>query len=260
MRVALITGAGSGIGRAVAHQLLADGWTVVLTGRRGQALEQTLASAPTGAVATSATATAVEHSSVVAADLTTEQGIEAVFAHIKDRYGRLDLLFNNAGSFGPTARIDEYPVAEFDAVLDVNIKAAFRCAQEAFALMSAQEPAGGRIINNGSISAQIPRPHSVGYAVSKHAMTGLTKAIELDGRPLGITATQIDIGNAATELLADTGSTTGALQADGRKVVEPMFDVAHAAKLIAAVANADASVTINHLTVTAQGMPYAGRG
>ncbi len=126
--------------------------------------------------------------------------------------------------------------------------------------MAQQQPAGGRIINNGSISAQIPRPHSVGYAVSKHAMTGLTKAIELDGRPVGISCTQIDIGNAATELLVDTGSTTGALQADGRKVVEPMFDVAHAAKLIAAIADTDASVAVNQLTVTAQGMPYAGRG
>lgn len=199
-------------------------------------------------------------SSIVAADVTTQDGVAAVFEQVRSKHGRLGLLFNNAGSFGPTARIDEYPLADFDSVMDINIRAAFACAREAFALMAQQDPAGGRIINNGSISAQIPRPHSVGYAVSKHAMLGLTKAIELDGRPLGITCTQVDIGNTATELLANTGSPTGALQADGSKVVEPMFDVVHAAKLIASIANTDLSVTVNNMTLTAKGMPFAGRG
>ncbi|WP_423182351.1 SDR family oxidoreductase [Arthrobacter sp. NyZ413] len=245
-RVAVVTGAGSGIGRAVARLLLSEGYRVALAGRREAQL----------------TETADGHSEalVVPCDVTVPDDVERLFAAARERWGRVDVLFNNAGIFGPSGAVDEIGVDDWNATLAVNVTGSMLCAAEAVRTMKAQEPQGGRIINNGSISAHSPRPLSVAYTVSKHAMSGLTKSIELDGRPYGITCGQIDIGNTRTEIMDTIGVGSGALQADGSRRVEPMFPVQDAARAVLMMANMPASANVGSVVVTAAGMPFVGRG
>src|ERR1700761_3432403 len=212
-RVAVITGAGSGIGAAVATRLIGDGWRVALAGRREQPL-RTTASAATDAPG---------EALVAPTDVTDADAVHALFAAVLERWGRVDLLFNNAGVFGTPAPLDEFARDQWRAVVDTNLSGCFYCAQEAFGAMKAQRPQGGRIINNGSISAAVPRPNAVAYTATKHAVTGLTRAIALEGRPYSIACGQIDIGNAATELAAHIGQ--GTLQADGGLAAEPMMEL-----------------------------------
>ena len=235
-RIALVTGAGRGIGREVASQLLARGWRVAVLGRSLPGL-----------------AGAVE----IQGDVTDEAQVAAAFQRIDEELGRLDVLINNAGSFGPAGTIDEVPVGDWRATIETNLTGSFLCAREAFARMRAH---GGRIINNGSVSARRPRPHSAAYAASKHGLAGLTRAIALDGRPHGISATQVDIGNAATGFLQSNGLVSESLQADGRRIPEPSFDVAEAARAIVYVAELPAGVVVHDFVITAAGMPYDGRG
>lgn len=243
-RTIVITGAGSGIGRAVATRMLNHGWNVVLAGRTVDSLRET----------------AGQHSAalVVPTDVTNPQEVEQLFAQTVRHFGRVDVLFNNAGVFGPAANIGELTPEQWQEVCAVNLSGAMYCAGSAFRHM--QRAGGGRIINNGSISAQVPRPATVAYAVTKHAITGLTKSIELDGREYGITASQIDIGNAASPMMADVGATSGAMQADGTRKVEPTFDLEQAAATIEFIAQSPANVSLNQVTITAAGMPFIGRG
>ena len=248
-KVALVTGAGSGIGRAVTAELLAAGWSVALAGRRVETLEETAAQAP----ADGGTALPVR------ADVSRPEDVAALFDAVRDRFGRLDLLFNNAGTFGPGGvPVEELPYEAWRHVVDTNLNGAFLCAQAAYRQMKEQEPQGGRIINNGSISAHTPRPHSVAYTATKHALTGLTKSLSLDGRPYGIAVGQIDIGNAATDMTA--GMRTGALQADGRTVPEPVMDVADVARTVRHMAELPLEANVQFATVMATEMPYVGRG
>lgn len=246
LRVAVVTGAGSGIGRAVARLLLADGYAVALAGRREAQLVDTAADHP--------------HALTVACDVTRPDDVGQLFDAVQRRWGRVDLLFNNAGVFGPAASVDEITLADWDATLAVNLTGAMLCAAAAVRTMKAQDPQGGRIINNGSISALSPRPRTVAYTVTKHAMTGLTKSIELDGRDFGITCGQIDIGNAATGIMDTIGVGSGALQADGTRRVEPMFPVEEAARAVLMMANMPPSASVGSLVLTAAGMPFIGRG
>lgn len=245
-RVAVVTGAGSGIGREVARQMLADGYRVVLAGRREEQLEETANGSPDALV--------------VPCDVTRPDDVERLFEAARQQWGRVDVLFNNAGVFGPAAGVDEISLADWNATLAVNLTGSMLCAAAAVRTMKAQEPQGGRIINNGSISAHSPRPRTVAYTVTKHAMTGLTKSIELDGRGYGITCGQIDIGNTATEIMDTIGVGSGALQADGSRKVEPMFPVADAARAVLMMANMPASASVGSVVVTAAGMPFIGRG
>ncbi len=245
-RVAVVTGAGSGIGRAVARLLLAEGYRVALAGRREAQLFET----------------AGGHSEALAVpcDVTVPDDVARLFAAARERWGRVDVLFNNAGIFGPSGGVDEISVADWNATLAINVTGSMLCAAEAVRTMKSQEPQGGRIINNGSISAHSPRPLSVAYTVSKHAMSGLTKSIELDGRPFGITCGQIDIGNTRTEIMDTIGVGSGALQADGSRRAEPMFPVEDAARAVLMMANMPASANVGSVVVTAAGMPFVGRG
>ncbi|MCT9626266.1 SDR family oxidoreductase [Pseudarthrobacter equi] len=245
-RVAVVTGAGSGIGREVSRQMLADGYRVVLAGRRETPLKETAADHP-GAF-------------VVACDVSRTDDVERLFAATLQRWGRVDVLFNNAGVFGPAASVDEISVDDWNATVAVNLTGSMLCAAAAVRAMKAQEPQGGRIINNGSIAAHSPRPRTVAYTVTKHAMTGLTKSIELDGRGFGITCGQIDIGNTTTEIMDTIGVGSGALQADGTRRVEPTFPVADAARAVLMMANMPASASVGSVVVTAAGMPFIGRG
>lgn len=245
-RVAVVTGAGSGIGRAVARKLLTDGWRVVLAGRREDALRETAATARAALV--------------VPCDVTQPADVEHLFAETLRAFGRVDVLFNNAGTFGPSGDVGEIDVAGWEATVAVNLTGSFLCAAAAFRAMKAQRPAGGRIINNGSISAHTPRPRSVAYTTTKHAITGLTKSIELDGRPYGITAGQIDIGNTRTEIMSTLGVGEGALQADGSRRVEPTFAVDEAANAVAFMASLPREASVGSLLITASGMPFVGRG
>ncbi|MBW1603504.1 SDR family oxidoreductase [Streptomyces sp. JJ66] len=247
-RSAVVTGAGSGIGRAVALALATAGWTVTLAGRRAQALEDTASLLDPGAGPVA----------VVPADVTDAASVHALFASARDQFGRVDLLFNNAGTFGPAVPPDELDPADWAAVVDVNLTGAFLCAQAAFQAMKEQMPQGGRIINNGSISAHSPRPHSVAYTATKHAVTGLTKSLSLDGRPYRIACGQIDVGNAATELTARMR--TGILQADGTTAVEPVMDAADVARTVLHMAELPLEANVQFATVLATGMPYIGRG
>ncbi|MGK9458909.1 SDR family oxidoreductase [Streptomyces sp. G6] len=248
-KVALVTGAGSGIGRAVTVELLAAGWSVALAGRRVETLEETAPQAP----ADGGTALPVR------ADVSRPEDVAALFDAVRDRFGRLDLLFNNAGTFGPGGvPVEELPYEAWRHVVDTNLNGAFLCAQAAYRQMKEQEPQGGRIINNGSISAHTPRPHSVAYTATKHALTGLTKSLSLDGRPYGIAVGQIDIGNAATDMTA--GMQTGALQADGRTAPEPVMDVADVARTVRHMAELPLEANVQFATVMATAMPYVGRG
>lgn len=246
--IAVVTGAGSGIGRAVAGELLRAGWSVALTGRRAEALEETAALAPEGAAALT-----------VRTDVSRPEDVDALFAATVERFGRVDLLFNNAGTFGPGGvPVEELPYEAWRHVVDTNLNGAFLCAQAAYRQMKEQSPQGGRIINNGSISAHTPRPHSVAYTATKHALTGLTKSLSLDGRPYGIAVGQIDIGNAATDMTSRMR--TGALQANGEVTPEPVMDVADVARTVRHMAELPLEANVQFATVLATAMPYVGRG
>ncbi len=247
-RIALVTGAGSGIGKAVALALLREDWRVVLAGRRREPLEAVLGQAG------SRSATAI----VVPTDITEPASVRALFARTREAFGRLDLLFNNAGRNAPAVPLEDLSYEDWRAVLDTNLTGAFLCTQEAFRIMKDQSPRGGRIINNGSISAHVPRPLSAAYTASKHAITGLTRSTSLDGRPYDIACGQIDIGNAATELTERMS--TGVLQADGRTAAEPRMDVSHVAQAVLLMAGLPLDANVPSLTVMATKMPYAGRG
>ena len=247
--VALITGAGSGIGRASAVALLADGWQVALVGRRREALEETAALTGAGAGA---------QALAVPCDVSDQAAVEAAFAATVGRFGRLDMLFNNAGTNVAAKPIDELTVDEWNTVISVNLHGAFLCARAAFAQMRGQDPQGGRIINNGSISAHVPRPGSVPYTVSKHAITGLTRSLSLDGRPFNIACGQIDIGNAASEMTERMA--TGMPQADGSIRPEPLMDVNHIAQSVVQMANLPLETNVQFLTIMATAMPFIGRG
>ena len=248
VRVAVITGAGSGVGRASALALLRDGWSVALAGRRLERLEETQQMAGTDA----------ERSIAVQTDVTDAESIAALFARVRDEYGRLDLLFNNAGSGAPPLPLEDLSIAQWQQVVDLNLTGCFLCTQEAFRIMKDQEPRGGRIINNGSISADRPRPNSSPYTATKHALTGLTKSTALDGRKYDIACGQIDIGNAATEMTA--AMSRGVPQPNGERVPEPTFDVEHVADAVLYMANLPLDANVPFITVMATKMPLFGRG
>ncbi|MGD0063103.1 MAG: SDR family oxidoreductase [Streptosporangiaceae bacterium] len=261
MGVAVVTGAGSGLGRTIASALLAAGWQVALAGRRPEALAETVALADTAALAQTAAAGPGEAGAaalVVPSDVTSAPSVAALFQAVQDRWGRLDLLVNNAGVFGPAAGVDEIDLADWQQVVDTNLTGSFLCAQHAVRMMKAQSPPGGRIINNGSISAHTPRPDSVAYTATKHAITGLTKSISLDGRAFGIACGQIDIGNAATELTERFSR--GVRQANGTVAAEPTFDSRHVADAVLYMASLPLDTNVQFLTITATTMPYIGRG
>jgi NAD(P)-dependent dehydrogenase (short-subunit alcohol dehydrogenase family) len=240
--IAVVTGAGSGIGRAVSRALLDAGWSVVAAGRRADRLEATLGGADGIAVPT---------------DVSDPDAVDALFAAARERYGRVDLLFNNAG-IGVTAPVAELSVEAWRRVVDTNLTGAFLCARAAFRVMAAQDPRGGRIVNNGSISAHVPRPHSIAYTATKHAVTGLTRSLSLDGRELGIACGQIDVGNAATDMTERMSA--GVLQADGTTAAEPTMDVAHVADAVLYMASLPLDANVQFMTVMATAMPYIGRG
>ncbi|HYL25606.1 MAG TPA: SDR family oxidoreductase [Burkholderiales bacterium] len=246
-RVALVTGAGTGIGKAAALALLKDGYHVALVGRRQEMLEKTAAESG-----------AKERAMVLPADITKPENVRGVFAKVKDSWGRLDVLFNNAGMGAPAVPMEELPIETWKAVVDINLNAMFYCTQEAVRIMKAQEPKGGRIINNGSISAHAPRPMSVAYTSTKHAVTGLTKCISLDGRRNDIVGSQIDIGNALTELAARMAK--GVPQADGSIKPEPLMDVKHVGEAVLQMANLPLEVNVQFMTLMATKMPFVGRG
>ena len=248
MGVAVVTGAGSGLGRSIALALLGTGWQVALAGRRAGALTET-SQAWTGPA---------DSALAVATDVTSPPSVAALFEAIGDRWGRLDLLVNNAGMFGPAGQPDEIDLADWRAVVETNLTGAFLCAQHAVRMMKAQTPRGGRIINNGSISAHSPRPGSICYTATKHAMTGLTKSLSLDGRAFDIACGQIDIGNAATEMTRQMSR--GVPQADGSLAVEPVFDARHVAEAVLYMASLPLDANVQFLTITATTMPFIGRG
>jgi NAD(P)-dependent dehydrogenase (short-subunit alcohol dehydrogenase family) len=246
--VAIVTGAGSGIGQAVSRALLRAGYRVGLAGRRDHALRETLGGL----------AGADPPALVLGTDVRNAESVRSLFARVIEEWGRVDLLFNNAGVFGSNEPIDEVALADWQTVVDTNLTGSFLCAQEAVRVMRAQRPQGGRIINNGSISAHAPRPHAVAYTATKHAITGLTKSISLEGRQFGIACGQVDIGNALTELSAGIGR--GALQADGSMLIEPMMEVRHAADAVLYMAGLPLDANVQFLTVMATNMPLVGRG
>jgi NAD(P)-dependent dehydrogenase (short-subunit alcohol dehydrogenase family) len=247
-RVAVVTGAGSGIGRQVALGLLEAGWRVALAGRREHTLRATAAARPEGR----------ERALVVGADVTDPPSVRALFARVRDELGRVDLLFNNAGLFGPSAPIEDVELEAWETVVATNVTGAFLCAQEAFRAMQAQRPRGGRIINNGSISAHVPRPNAVAYTTTKHAITGLTKALSLEGRRHDIACGQIDIGNAATDMTA--AMERGVPQADGSIAPEPTMDVRHVGDAVVYLAGLPLDANVLFMTVMATTMPFVGRG
>lgn len=247
-RIAIVTGAGSGIGRAAALALLREGWSVTLAGRRREALEETADLA----------AAARERTLVVPTDVTDPQAMRAMFDATKERFGRLDFVFNNAGTGALPCDPDELSFEDWKRVVDANLHGSFLGIQNAFRLMKAQDPKGGRIVNNGSISAHVPRPGSIAYTATKHAVTGLTKTASLDGRKHDICVGQIDIGNAATPLTA--AMAVGVPQADGRIAAEPTMDVEHVARAIVYMASLPLEANVQFMTVLAAKMPYVGRG
>jgi NAD(P)-dependent dehydrogenase (short-subunit alcohol dehydrogenase family) len=243
-----VTGAGSGIGRAVALGLLGAGWSVVLAGRRQEALAETarLSGAPDSRVL------------AVATDVTDQAAVRSLFNQAREKFGRLDLLFNNAGVSAPAVPFEDVPVEKWREVIDTNVTGVFLCLQEAFRQMKRQQPAGGRIINNGSISAHVPRPMAAPYNAAKHAVTGLTRSAALDGRPFGIACGQIDIGNTETPMAGRMKQ--GVLQANGTVAPEPTFDVKHVVDAVLYMAGLPLEANVPFLTVMATGMPYIGRG
>ncbi len=245
-KIAVVTGAGSGIGAAVAAALGHDGWTVVLAGRRRTRLEEVAA------------AHADLSLDPVPTDVTDEESVRTLFDVTTTRHGRVDLLFNNAGMGAPPRDLDEIPLEEWQNVVDVNLTGAFLGTREAFRVMRRQQPQGGRIINNGSISAHAPRPRSIAYTATKHAITGLTKSTALDGRPYDITCGQIDIGNAATDLTAETAQ--GVMQADGSIRAEPRMRAEDVARAVVYMASLPLDSNVATITVMATKMPYVGRG
>ena len=247
-KIAIVTGAGSGIGKAVAVALLKEGYAVALSGRRQEPLEQ---AAHEGAAAKSS-------SLVVPTDVTDPDSVTRLFKKTQETFGRLDLLFNNAGINVPGVPIDELSVEQWRSVVDVNLTGAFLCTRQAFALMKNQTPRGGRIINNGSISAYVPRPNSAPYTATKHAITGLTKSTSLDGRRHDIACGQIDIGNAATEMTVRMAQ--GVPQANGEVVVEPLLDIDHVARAVVYMAGLPLEANVQFMTVMATKMPFIGRG
>jgi NAD(P)-dependent dehydrogenase (short-subunit alcohol dehydrogenase family) len=245
--VVVVTGAGSGIGRAVALAFLDNGDKVALLGRRQSPLKETISQS-----------SASESAMALPADVTSEQNVVAAFAAVAKHFGRIDVLFNNAGIFPQSASFEEIALADWETAVDINLNGSFLCAREAFRYMKAQDPMGGRIINNGSISAHAPRPKSAGYTTTKHAINGLTKSIVLDGRPYNIACGQIDIGNAATQLLA--GVASEALQANGTVMQEPMMSVDEVADAVLSMADLPLATNIQNMLIMATAMPYVGRG
>ncbi len=246
-KVAVVTGAGTGIGKAVALALLRDGYRVALAGRRREPLERTAAESDHARQAL-----------VVPTDVSVAESVQGLFSAVVKSFGRLDLLFNNAGIFIPGAEIDALSVEQWQAVVDINLTGSFLCAREAFRMMKAQDPRGGRIINNGSISAHAPRPNSVAYTATKHAITGLTKSLSLDGRRYDIACSQIDIGNARTEIAAPMAK--GVPQANGQTAVEPLMDLEHVASAVLYMANLPLDANVQFMTIMATKMPFVGRG
>ncbi len=247
-KVAIVTGAGSGIGKAAALALLQDGYHVALAGRRKDRLEQVASEA----------GSASSRALVVPTDVADPESVRALFARTKEAFGRLDLLFNNAGVGAPGVPLEDLTYEQWKSVVDINLTGSFLCTQEAFKIMKSQEPRGGRIINNGSISAHAPRPNSSPYTSTKHAITGLTKATSLDGRKYDIACGQIDIGNALTDLAARMAK--GVPQANGTVAVEPLFDVAHVANAVLSMARLPLDTNIQFMTIMATKMPFVGRG
>src|SRR5215469_9974904 len=247
-KIAIVTGAGTGIGKHAALALMREGYAVVFSGRRLEILE--VAAAEGRATGSSAM--------VVQTDVRDPASVKNLFAKTREAYGRLDLLFNNAGIGAPAVPLEELSVERWRAVVETNLTGAFLCTQEAFRIMKAQQPRGGRIINNGSISAHTPRPNSAPYTSTKHAMTGLTKSTSLDGRKYSIACSQIDIGNAATEMTKRMGQ--GVLQASGEVAVEPTFDVEHVARMVVYMASLPLDANIQFITIMATKMPFIGRG
>ena len=245
--VALVTGAGSGIGRATALALLADGWRVALIGRRIEALDET-----------AALSGAVGRTLAVSCDVSNPGSVDDAFAAVVKRFGRLDMLFNNAGAGAPAKTIDEMSLEEWYKVVDVNLHGSFLCARAGFAQMRGQDPQGGRIINNGSISAHVPRPGSAHYTATKHAITGLTRSISLDGRPFNIACGQIDIGNAASEMTQRMAA--GVTQANGSILSEPCMDVNHVGQAVLQMASLPLGSNVQFMTIMATKMPFIGRG
>jgi NAD(P)-dependent dehydrogenase (short-subunit alcohol dehydrogenase family) len=244
MPVAVVTGAGSGLGRAFAVALGTAGYDVALLGRTAATLAETAA--------------LLGDPLVLPTDVTSEDEVDRAFAAVRDAWGRVDVLVNNAGRFGPSGLVDEIAVEEWRATVEVNLTGMFLCARAAFAMMRSQSPAGGRIVNNGSISAHAPRPGSAAYTSTKHAVTGLTKSLSLDGRAFGIRCTQVDIGNAATDMT--TTMSDGVPQADGSVRPEPTFDPRHVADAVVRIAQLPLDVDVPLLVMTAAGMPFLGRG
>jgi NAD(P)-dependent dehydrogenase (short-subunit alcohol dehydrogenase family) len=244
MRIAVVTGGGSGIGAAAAVALAEDGWRVVIAGRRREPLDRTAAGRP--------------DIDPITADVTDESSVRSLFETTVRRYGRVDLLFNNAGTGAPEADIDELDLETWNRVVAVNLTGSFLCAREAFRVMRTQQPQGGRIINNGSISAYAPRPRSIAYTATKHAITGLTKSTALDGRPYDIACGQIDIGNAATDL--GSGAAAGTAQADGTMRPEPLMEVTEVGRAVLYMADLPLSTNVATMTVMATKMPFIGRG
>jgi NAD(P)-dependent dehydrogenase (short-subunit alcohol dehydrogenase family) len=247
-KIAVVTGAGSGIGRAVALALLRDGYKVALAGRRRDALDGTAAAA----------GDAGGNALPVVTDVSNPASVAALFATVKSSYGRLDLLFNNAGIGAPAVNLEDLTVEQWKSVVDINLTGPFLCTQEAIRIMKTQTPRGGRIINNGSISAHAPRPNSAPYTSTKHAITGLTKSTSLDGRKYDIACGQIDIGNAATDLAARMAK--GVPQANGQIAVEPLMDVGHVASAVMYMASLPLDANAQFLTIMATKMPFVGRG
>jgi len=246
-KIALVTGAGTGVGKAAALALLGDGWSVALVGRRKELLDKTATESGAGA-----------RTLALAGDIGKPDTVKAIFAKAKETWGRLDLLFNNAGMGAPAIPMEDLTFEQWQAVVDVNLTGMFLCSQEAIRIMKAQSPRGGRIINNGSISAHAPRPFSAPYTATKHAVTGLTKCISLDGRAHDIACGQIDIGNAATEMTERM--TKGVPQANGTTLVEPRMDVAHVGSAVLYMAKLPLESNVQFMTIMATKMPFVGRG
>lgn len=247
-KIAIVTGGGSGIGASVAIELAQGGWTVVIAGRRQEALDAMIASHPN-----------LSHLLVgISADVTNENSVRELFDSVVKKFGRVDLLFNNAGTGAPAVEIDQLSLEDWQKVVDVNLTGAFLALRESFRVMKSQKPQGGRIINNGSISAYVPRPKSIAYTTTKHAISGLTKTTQLDGRKYNIACSQIDIGNATTDISKEAAA--GVEQANGQISVEPMMDVSNVARAVAFMASLPLDANVADMTILATTMPYVGRG